>query len=505
MKYHDNDVYIKPSGFSLFEDGNKSYGTFVIDDYSVTSGQDPDNHICKKKVIQIDKDGKLTFSLGRKGSESVAEWWSSNVRKECNTFNEDPDDLNFAFEGTLTLNVDSDLLGGRKTLVFKNICMAQGHSAGRNNWWFGGSKMCYFHNIYEKQLALNSAVVCYGMVTDSNKVVRTLVDRSEQGISVNSYTFELKKVTDCQNANWMGKLMKSSTETPKIKDLVMPGSHDAGISEIHHPDLLEKGYHGAVLTQKNSMFEQLLCGCRYFDIRVDYDHDELVTYHREKAFGANGQSISDVFHQLKEFLEISENETVIVKISHVRSYSGHDQRDITERFVEYVTGNFSDLLYKSSEDVNLHECDLKSCAGKAIMVCDFYPEYNEYDHAKGIFEYYDAGAASSSPGYNQMNVYDKYSNTMDFNKMKSDQMEKWEHNAGKADKKLFLLSWTLTLNPDEMFDDPHFSIEKLANEANSNLEQGLSEGVDKESTKPNIVYIDFLEDNICDVIIKYNY
>lgn len=505
MKYHDNDVYIVPNGFSLFEDGNNSYGSFVIDDYSVTSGQDPDDHIWEGKVIPIDENGKLTFSLGRKGSSGVADWWTSKVRKECNTFNEDPDDLNFAFEGTLTLNVDSALLGGRKTLVFKNICMAQGNAAGRNNWWFGGSKMCYFHNIYETPFSTNSAVVCYGMFTDGTRMVRTLVDRSELGASVNTYTFELKKVTNCQNATWMEKLMASKADKLSIMNLVMPGSHDAGMSEVHHLDIVEKFYYGAVLTQKNSLFEQLLCGCRYFDIRVDYDHDELVTYHREGHFGANGQSISDVFHQAKEFLDVYKNETVVFKISHIRSDCGHDKEKTVDKFVEYVTSNFSTLLYRSSEDVNLHTSDLKMFQGKVIMVCDFYSGYNGYDHTRGIFKYYDADESLSSPGFNQMNVYDKYSNTMIFDQMKSDQMEKWDHNAGHGAEKLFLLSWTLTINPGEILDNPTLSNESLANEANSCLAQGLEEGKDNRYAKPNIVYIDYIEDDLCDIIIKYNY
>lgn len=136
MKYHNNDVYILADNFSLFMDDKGSYGSFVIKDSKVTSGQDPDGYIAKGKEIPIGSDGKLVFRVGRKGSDAVAEWWCDTVRPECNTFNKNPDELNFAVKGTLTMNAVLDSLGIRYTITYDDVCMAQGHTAERNT---GGS------------------------------------------------------------------------------------------------------------------------------------------------------------------------------------------------------------------------------------------------------------------------------------------------------------------------------------------------------------------------------
>lgn len=217
----------------------------------------------------------------------------------------------------------------------------------------------------------------------------------------------------------------------------------------------------AVVTQDKSIYEQLLCGCRYFDIRVDYDYGELVTYHRTSAIGANGQSISDVFHQIREFLEQYTEETIVMKVSHVRSYEEHNEKDTTNRFADYVTKYFDDILYRTDEGTNLHELVQKDCAGKVIMVCDFYNGFDKYDHHTGIFKYCDVGndIVKNLP-LDQMNVFDDYSNTMVYSEMKDDQRNKWENNAGQSDTKLFLLSWTMTVNPSQIVGEMTLSVKK---------------------------------------------
>jgi hypothetical protein len=78
----------------------------------------------------------LVFSVGRKGSSDVADWWSARVPEKKNSFGHYPDGLNFAFGGKLSFNIVVD--GVPDTLVINNFFMGQGHAGFSNNWWIGG-------------------------------------------------------------------------------------------------------------------------------------------------------------------------------------------------------------------------------------------------------------------------------------------------------------------------------------------------------------------------------
>lgn len=135
MKYHDNDVILRFAGFSLC-DGS----TFTIKSCCVTKGQDPDGCVNAGKVVTINKDGKMTLRVGRKGSKEVAEWWKANIPAGCTTFNKDPGELNFAVIGNLRLNLKTSD-GKEFTMEAEDAAFAQGKSGVNNNWWFGGRNM----------------------------------------------------------------------------------------------------------------------------------------------------------------------------------------------------------------------------------------------------------------------------------------------------------------------------------------------------------------------------
>ncbi|ROI02558.1 hypothetical protein EGI16_13065 [Chryseobacterium sp. G0240] len=129
MEYRDNEVFLASASNNLVK------GTFTVNEYSVTSGQDPNGHIHAGYVASCGSDGKFTFSIGRKGSKEVAKWFSDRVPGNRTTFDHNPDDLNFAMIGTLVLEFT-----GNKVCTFYNIALAQGHSGSSNNWWFGGKQ-----------------------------------------------------------------------------------------------------------------------------------------------------------------------------------------------------------------------------------------------------------------------------------------------------------------------------------------------------------------------------
>ncbi|WP_415328764.1 hypothetical protein [Chryseobacterium sp. MMS23-Vi53] len=132
MEYRDNEVYFDTASNNLVK------GSFTVNEFSITEGQDPKGHIYVGFTASCGSDGKFIFSIGRKGSSTVAKWFSQRVPANRTTFNHDPGELNFAMIGTLVLEFK-----GGKVCTFYNVALAQGHSGASNNWWFGGKQGMY--------------------------------------------------------------------------------------------------------------------------------------------------------------------------------------------------------------------------------------------------------------------------------------------------------------------------------------------------------------------------
>lgn len=475
MEYHNNVVEFQVhGGYSLIR------GSFEIVDLCITDDQDPDKLNKVGNRLECTNDGKFTFRVGRHGSEKVANWFNNRIGAGHTTFNHTAGLLNFAFIGKLTLIIKKNEKNAPElTCKFYNVALAQGHVVG-NNWWFGGLN------------CLNMAgnkVSCLGILAGHahDNVVDFTCLRGGNGI--NEVAVESVKTFSVTGANWMQHLRTPVT----INAVVMPGSHDAGMSETNH--VAPEGL-GSTLSQTQDLpiGLQLDSGSRYFDIRVDYDHDELVTYHRTDGWGANGQTLQSVLDQTRDFLDKHPTEFAILKISHIREYEGHDANETKEK-IERMLEDYRSLLFTSDNPtVDLGFVDITHVRGKMIIVCD----YDQFiDPSKGRFRYADSGATTSqSPN---LTIFDQYSSTNKFDTMRNDQYEKWNAQAGLNNKTLFLLSWTLT--PDIMDG----SVESVARVANERLPDSLkSRIVDEHKTKPNIVYIDYMNEDSALEIIKYN-
>ncbi|KAF9258074.1 hypothetical protein L218DRAFT_796533, partial [Marasmius fiardii PR-910] len=143
-------------------------GDFTVTDFKISSGQDPDN---KNKVGDVhsfigftEYTQKFVFTCGRHGTSDVASFWNTNIPADKNTFGHTAGDLNFAFLGTLFLNVSTQ--DGSRRVTFTDIGLAQGHSGSTNNWWFGG-KNCKHEG--------DNEVTCNGTDQNGNTVKFTFL------------------------------------------------------------------------------------------------------------------------------------------------------------------------------------------------------------------------------------------------------------------------------------------------------------------------------------------
>jgi hypothetical protein len=474
MKYHDNEVKFS----FITKNFNKACrilgGSYIIEQRAITSGQDPDDKNTPGLRKTLNSKGEILFRAGRKKSVSVANWFNKLVPVSKTTFNHSAEELNFAFIGTLQLTITGGILGDKaNTYQFSKIALAQGHVNPVNNWWFGGE---HCNNVG------SNMVVCRGInIMDNSTMEATFVRGGNSSNEV-----QIKDLSLIDAGNWM----KDVQSTTKLSQIVMPGSHDAGMYTTSHcaPPLVASKLSK---TQGESVHRQLALGSRYFDIRVDYDHGKLVTYHRNKQWGCNGGDLQTVLDDARSFLKSHPSEAAILKFSHIRNDSGKSAGDTKER-INNLINEYSNFTYKnSSPNVNLADIELGDVRGKMILIFD----YSDFiSPANGRFRYYDGRASKGN-----ITVFDEYSNTDNYNVMQNDQREKWHKHGGLGQTYFFLLSWTLT--PQGITK----SVKSLADTANYNLAAALSLFNNEFGTKPNIVYVDFLDSNICQTIIKCNF
>jgi len=519
MSGKSNEVLIHvKDGVSLWEK-NGSFGNFLVSECMVSSGMK--NNISAGQNYQIRNGGSITFYADRHKTDQVAEWWKSRIPADHNTFDKNPGALNFAVIGNLELNVTGGIFGNEKYVIrTEGIAMAQGHTASRNNWWFGAKDCVRTINgkNYIAGQVLNilnhiqgtgslNRITLIGKITGTDKTVVYEVDRSENGNTVNTLGFYFHEIIGSNNADWCSRYFSDREET-RLYEMILPASHDAGMSSNKHQDELSQLVHvtGTIKAQKFSVYNQLICGSRYFDLRPDFDHNELVTYHRTAWLyqgtawlGANGQSIEEILDQTARFLDEHSTEFAIHKFSHFRNDNGHNGEYTYQRLLKLLKAEkYKKYLLISENDTDLHQLTYKQLKGKMILVTANQPA----DPANGIYSYCDAAGPSNCHGNNTLYVYDKYSDTMDCDTMAADQVKKWHENSGHNDNYLFLLSWTLTPKFKPFSD---ILIEDLAAKAADILRSALkTETEDKGTPLPSLVLLDYIDENLCSEIIKYN-
>jgi len=100
-------------------------------------------------------------------------------------------------------------------------------------------------------------------------------------------------------ADWMSGSLGTIGEM-KLRDICIPGSHDAGMSAPVNGSTVF-GYASSIITQRVPIAQQLTLGARYFDIRPVTHTGQFYCGHCTGSQGGNGQSIADVISQVNAF------------------------------------------------------------------------------------------------------------------------------------------------------------------------------------------------------------
>jgi hypothetical protein len=300
----------------------------------------------------------------------------------------------------------------------------------------------------------------------------------------------LRPASAVNNSDWMARLVESKPAL-RLCDIVMPGSHDAGMYETHDYPLGGGG--SWARTQGQNMMQQLIAGSRYFDLRTILDKtDQLVTYHGESGYGAYGAPVADILEDVKLFLKstLGSGETVVLKFS-------HGYRNAISATIQAITTHLSGLLHTGTASTNLATQLLSKTKGQVLVVLGD-PYNKNINPAEGLWDYHDSDLKPGPITGQGLTVYDHYADDVAYLDMASDQEGKLKNYGGLGQSFLFLLSWTCT-GGAAVHD-----IEVLAGTANPWLPKLLSEQKRKNGKLPNIAYIDFFDEYIGRAVIAAN-
>lgn len=266
--------------------------------------------------------------------------------------------------------------------------------------------------------------------------------------------------------DWMSRL---GSRNEKFGDIVIPGSHDAGMyihcdwsgNEKRNPS-------ASVITQDRSIFQQLGHGYRMFDLRVYRNnkrrlhcgHFPEISFGKlgggrgkRDILGGFGASLYDVLADVVRFLrrDNSQNETVILKFSHIHE---DNHRDV----MEMVYRTIDTKLYDHGRDRRtIGSIPIRELRGKVIAI------YEEGFVGRGPYQYKVINFMNPKKDetwdridrmekLNKLILRGYYSNKRQYKDMKKKQirlLQEWNRQGGKASFRgeLMQLYWTSTWHP----------------------------------------------------------
>jgi hypothetical protein len=263
----------------------------------------------------------------------------------------------------------------------------------------------------------------------------TTAVRIAQGETLNRLWYSTSLITD--RASWMQDRL-DQLGAKKMKQLFIPGSHDAG--------MYTGGFSTLGKTQELSIYGQLAAGQRYFDLRVEWNDPVFHIHHN----GIDGPLLSDVLQEIADFCNEGQKELVVLGFSHFSHFGEPDDPTIYDKFVDEVNSKISTWMYKTKPagvrlaDITLSEYITNGMA-LVVVVDETWPiDYPE----TGFWVFRNSESETAEQG--DLRVFDQYAKDMDYEDVKTDQTEKYDAYNGYCAPEttvpcdLFLLSWTCT-------------------------------------------------------------
>lgn len=324
--------------------------------------------------------------------------------------------------------------------------------------------------------------------------------------------------------NWMNNL----DDRLLLKQIIMPGSHDAAVDRTSIKKVVVPTTH--TLTQEFGIEGQCIVGSRFFDIRLEgkgkYVGDEIVGFHKTLNMGATGRSAREILHEVYSFLKDNPSEFVILRFTHMSENTGiidviknhhlFKDRINGERMLYTGTGNlvnhpingmrgkailifeeekFKTALKMNTQSQGFHcfrkysQNNLKPING--IVTCGGFTSNSDisvvFDNKLGKVSKFARGAI---PVVGKFLISDK-----------GQKQKLKEHEKHRKDH-LFVLSWTQTggnieANTTSSTGGSHSELEKIL--------ISYLKGQGQNHAMPNVISMDFVHTHSCEKIVNLNF
>lgn len=260
------------------------------------------------------------------------------------------------------------------------------------------------------------------------------------GLNNKVYQCTLKEYN---SEKWMEQFLIPVSSTLSLKDIVIPGSHDAGMNVLTATGGQQKGTINAcnTLTQQLPIEQQLQQGIRMFDLRVGMYNQLLYTKHAaadcmEDAIGGGyGEQLKTVSEGIKQFLKTNTQEIILLTFSHFCEKEAPLQQ-LQDSLIKWIG---TEQIYQN-KSTSIGNVQLNKLAGKVVLSFEI-PNWNHP-------QFPNCAIADSSTAF--INFRRAYASTNNLNKLlqtEQDFFEKLQNGVQKND--LIRLDWQITQSADE--------------------------------------------------------
>ena len=258
-----------------------------------------------------------------------------------------------------------------------------------------------------------------------------------------------------------------------LKQVIIPGSHDAGLSSGFQRDLFFASSPAKTVTQSESVLGQAQRGSRFFDVRIQKIGGELKSFHTApnplgkvpliknikatrtdtRTLGASGEGFAHILDDLRGFVQGS-TEFIIVRLSHLK-----DSADIFQdlwTWIEQPTN--SQYVYRGTG--NLANKTVGELAGSLVFVI----EAKKFKHAvtpptggaaripgqaDGFHRFYQSKGGNLPDVHDGLCVCGEFSNKKTLTDIMKKQIDNYSHhdqhkNHRPEQSHLYSLYWTAT-------------------------------------------------------------
>ena len=273
---------------------------------------------------------------------------------------------------------------------------------------------------------------------------------------------------------WMSA-MYDVIKDRQIKHIVMPGTHDSGMSKITNK-ITPLGNSANTQTQGINIYDQLRAGARWFDLRIASVHNipdnggyEFWVLHvndetAEVAAGNSGESLEEVIREINKFTSENPGEVIFFRIRYLVGI-----REIPSLGPIYWGDDIVKDFFSKLKGVNNRCPNLDTGTKFQDREASYFMDRNE---RKGCVIFLLAGHLQDGVPQDsigdgiyragQLEIWDNWSNKGDTEEMAVDQMADWKtvHRSGDFKNDQFLVGqWLVTT---DIFTSGTIGLQSLA-------------------------------------------